>query len=158
MHIPLSSFILLPRVARGEGGAKRRMGVLMSKLRARQLRETMTPQEVKLWVQLKYLNRQGHHFRRQVPIDFYIVDFAEFSQRLIIEVDGSQHGFAKGEASDRIRDQHFAKAGFQVLRFWNKEVDRNLDGVIDAVLAALPPSDSPGSRPGEPPSPQRGKE
>ena len=115
------------------------MGVSMSKLRARQLRKTMTPQEVKLWMQLKYLNREGHHFRRQVSIDGYIIDFAEFSHRLIIEVDGSQHGFAKGEASDRIRDKHFAEAGFQVLRFWNNEVDRNMDGVIDAVLAALPP-------------------
>ena len=61
-------------------------------------------------------------------------------------------------ASDRIRDKHFAEAEFQVLRFWNNEVDRNMDGVIDAVLAALPPSGSPGSRPGSPPSPQRRKE
>jgi len=122
------------------------------------LRKTMTPQEVKLWVQLKYLNRHGHHFRRQVAIDGYIVDFAEFGQKLIIEVDGSQHGFAKGEASDRIRDAYFFEAGFRVLRFWNNEVDRNMDGVIDTVLAALPPSGAPGSRPGSPPSPQRGKE
>jgi very-short-patch-repair endonuclease len=115
------------------------MGVSMSKLRARQLRKTMTPQEVKLWVQLKYLNREGRHFRRQVSIDGYILDFAEFSERLIIEVDGSQNGFAKGEASDRIRDKHFAEAGFQVVRFWNNEVDQNMDGVINTVLAALPP-------------------
>jgi len=98
----------------------------------------MTPQEVKSWVQLKCLNRQGFHFRRQVPIDSYIVDFAEFGQRLIIEVDGSQHGFDKGEAADRIRDKHFTDAGFRVLRFWNHEVDQNMDGVMDAVLAALP--------------------
>jgi very-short-patch-repair endonuclease len=115
------------------------MGVSMSKLRARQLRKTMTPQEVKLWVQVKYLNREGRHFRRQVSIDGYILDFAEFSERLIIEVDGSQNGFAKGEASDRIRDKHFAEAGFQVVRFWNNEVDQNMDGVINTVLAALPP-------------------
>ncbi|WP_246737721.1 endonuclease domain-containing protein [Nordella sp. HKS 07] len=104
----------------------------------------MTPQEVKLWVQLKYLNRQAHHFRRQVPLEGYIVDFAEFRHRLIIEVDGSQHGFAIGEAADRIRDQHFADNGFQILRFWNHEVDKNMDGVIDAVLGAIPPSVSPG--------------
>jgi very-short-patch-repair endonuclease len=114
------------------------MGESMSKQRARQLRQAMTPQEVKLWVQLKYLNRRGFHFRRQVSLDGCIVDFAEFSRRLIIEVDGSQHGFEKGEVSDRMRDRHFTKAGFQVLRFWNHEVDRNMDGVIDAVLAVLP--------------------
>jgi very-short-patch-repair endonuclease len=100
----------------------------------------MTPQEVKLWIQLKYLNRRGFHFRRQVPLEGRIVDFAEFGQRLIIEVDGSQHGFEKGETTDRVRDRHFTEAGFQVMRFWNHEVDRNMDGVIDAVLAALPPS------------------
>jgi len=134
------------------------MGVPMSRLRARQLRKTMTPQEVKLWVQLKYLNRQGHHFRRQVSIDVYIVDFAEFSQRLIIEVDGSQHGSAKGEASDRIRDKHFANAGFEVLRFWNNEVDRNMDGVINAVLAALPPIRLPRRKAGGATFPAKGKE
>jgi very-short-patch-repair endonuclease len=113
----------------------------------------MTPQEVRLWVQLKHLNRRSHHFRRQVPLDGYIVDFAEFGQRLIVEVDGSQHEFEKGEISDRIRDRHFTEAGFQVLRFWNNEVDQNMDGVIDAVLAALPPSGSLRS----PPSPQGGR-
>jgi very-short-patch-repair endonuclease len=126
----------------------------MLNLRARELRKTMTPQEIKLWTQLKYLNRQGHHFRRQAPIDGYIVDFTEFSHRLIIEVDGSQHGFTKGEASDRLRDEHFTKVGFRVLRFWNHEVDQSMDGVIDAILAALPPSGSLRS----PPSPQRGKD
>ncbi|MGJ0560274.1 endonuclease domain-containing protein [Methylocystis sp.] len=104
----------------------------------------MTPQEIKLWVQLKHLNRRGHHFRRQAPIDGYIVDFAEFRHRLIIEVDGSQHGYEKGEAADRIRDQHFTDAGFRVLRFWNHDVDGNMTGVIDAVHAAVPPSGSPG--------------
>lgn len=112
----------------------------MSKLRARHLRSTMTPQEVKLWVQSKYLNRQGYHFRRQVPIAGYIVDFAEFTRRLIIQVDGSQHGFEKGKHTDRIRDKYLVEGGFRVLRFWNHEVDRNMDGVIDALLAALPPS------------------
>lgn len=117
----------------------------------------MTPQEVKLWSQLKYFNARGLHFRRQVPIGRYIVDFAEFGEKLVIEVDGSQHGFEKGEAADRIRDEALAFAGHRVLRFWNHEVDRNMDGVIDSVQAALPPSVSPGSPPGEPPSPQGGR-
>jgi very-short-patch-repair endonuclease len=77
---------------------------------------------------------------RQAPIDGYIVDFAELGRRLIIEVDGSQHGFEKGEASDRGRDQHFSEAGFRILRFWNHEVDQSMDGVIDNIPAAAPPS------------------
>ncbi|MGE0237488.1 MAG: endonuclease domain-containing protein [Parvibaculaceae bacterium] len=132
----------------------------MSKLRARQLRKTMTPQEIKLWVQLNYLKRKGFHFRRQTPIGPYIVDFVEFSQKLIIEVDGSQHGVEQGEAKDRIRDKRFTDDGFQVLRFWNHEIDRSLDGVMDALFAVLrerPPSVSPGATPVEPPSPQGGR-
>src|SRR5689334_2603414 len=129
--------ILPPRSAGKVASDASRMGVRMSRLSARQLRKAMTAQEVKLWAQLKYLNRRGLHFRRQVPIDGCIVDFAEFGQRLIIEVDGSQHGFEKGVESDRVRDRNFTRAGFRVLRFWNNEVDCNMDGVIDAVLAVL---------------------
>jgi very-short-patch-repair endonuclease len=58
---------------------------------ARHLRKNMTPEEVKLWVNLKVLNKQGYNFRRQAPVDGYILDFAEFTQRLIIEIDGVIH-------------------------------------------------------------------
>ncbi|MGE0241011.1 MAG: endonuclease domain-containing protein [Parvibaculaceae bacterium] len=134
------------------------MGVSVSRTRARQLRKTMTPQEVRLWVQLKCLNRRGFHFRRQVPIDRYIVDFAELGQRLIIEVDGSQHSFEKGEMADRIRDEVLASVGFRVLRFWNNDVDYNMDGVIDAVQAALTPIRHPRPTAGGDTFPTRGKE
>ena len=97
----------------------------------------MTPEEVKLWVNLKVLNNQGYNFRRQVPVDGYISDFVEFTQRLIIEVDGSQRGEAKGERRDKIRDAHFVAAGFQVLRFWNIDVNTEMDGVIHKILSVL---------------------
>ncbi len=70
----------------------------MANLRARWLRNHMTPQEVKLWVHLRYFKEQGFHFRRQAPIGPLIVDFAEKTRRLVIEVDGSQHGFPGGAA------------------------------------------------------------
>ena len=97
----------------------------------------MTPEEVKLWVNLKVLNKQGYNFRRQAPADGYILDFVEFTQLLIIEVDGSQHGEAIGERKDKIRDTHFVSAGFQVLRFWNIDVNTEMDGVIHKILSAL---------------------
>jgi very-short-patch-repair endonuclease len=112
---------------------------------ARRLRNSMTPQEGKLWSQLQYLNRGGCHFRRQVPIDGYILDFAEFHHRLIFEVDGSQHGFDAGVRHDALRDAHFTSAGFRVLRFWNADVDTNMDGVIDAIEDALKQPLMPGS-------------
>ena len=112
---------------------------------ARRLRKNMTPEEVKLWVNLKVLNKQGYHFRRQAPLDGYILDFAEFTKRLIIEIDGSQHAEPEGVAKDKTRDAHFEAAGFQVLRFWNIDVNTEIDGVIHKILSAVK----------EPPPPKR---
>jgi very-short-patch-repair endonuclease len=123
---------------------------------ARRLRKTMTPEEVKLWVQLKHLNARGFHFRRQAPLDGYIVDFAEFRHRLIIEVDGSQHGTPEGVDADAIRDRHFERSGFRVLRFWNIDINMQLDGTVRKIEEAL--RDSPLPRPAGGPSPQRGRE
>ena len=102
----------------------------------------MTPQEVKLWVHLRSWRSRGFHFRRQVPRDGYILDFVCLRSRLIVEVDGGQHNHDEHALLDGRRDRHFTHSGFNVLRFWNNEVDTNLRGVletIDAVLANPPP-------------------
>ncbi len=104
---------------------------------ARRLRKTMTPHEVRLWQHLRALKREGHHFRRQAPIEGYIVDFACFRARLIIELDGSQHAADGHGRRDERRDATLTAAGFRVLRVWNNEIDRNMDGVMQAILAAL---------------------
>ncbi|WP_330084606.1 endonuclease domain-containing protein [Methylocystis iwaonis] len=107
----------------------------MSVARARALRKTMTPQEVKLWVQLRKLRPEGFHFRRQAPLDGYVLDFVCFKYKMIIEVDGSQHGEDAGLRNDTRRDAHFGSQGFRTLRFWNPEVDSNLHGVVETILA-----------------------
>ena len=112
----------------------------MANQTARALRKRMTPQEVKLWVQLRATKGPGYHFRRQAPIDQIIVDFVCFKQRLIIEVDGGQHGRYCQQANDAKRDAYLSAAGFRVLRVWNIDVDRNLIGVCDTILAAMQPS------------------
>ncbi len=121
---------------------------------ARQLRAEMTPQEQCLWRQLRDLNRRlGTHFRRQAPIGRSIADFAELGRRLVIEVDGGQHGGAR----DAARDDWFAAQGFAVLRFWNFDVDGNLGGVMQMVLDALDVAPSQTLSPPPPPSPTRGE-
>jgi very-short-patch-repair endonuclease len=101
---------------------------------ARRLRAEMTPQERKLWTQLRDLNnRLGLNIRRQAPIGRYIADFVEFGRKLVIEVDGGQHGGPE----DAARDAWFAAEGFTVLRVWNSDVDGNLEGVMQLVLDAL---------------------
>jgi very-short-patch-repair endonuclease len=104
---------------------------------ARALRKRLTPQEVKLWTKLRELKALGFHFRRQAPTGHYIVDFASFGARLVIEVDGGQHGMEAGVRSDCERDAFLRARGFNILRFWNSDVDRNLNGVVESIMNAL---------------------
>ena len=110
---------------------------VLSNENARALRKRLTPQEVKVWVKLRELKKPGFHFRRQAPIGRHIVDFASFSARIVIEVDGGQPNLKDGIELDRQRDAFLQSQGFRVLRFWNSDVDQNLDGVLEAVLDAV---------------------
>ena len=125
----------------------------MASARARELRKSLTPQEVKLWVHLRSWRQRGYHFRRQAPRDGYILDFVCLSRRLIVEVDGGQHNMGGIALRDRMRDRHFEQQDFKMLRFWNHEVDRNLAGVLEVIETELrrrPPT--PALRADPPPS------
>ncbi len=100
---------------------------------ARALRTNMTEAERAIWQYLR-AEQMGVKFRRQAPIGRYIVDFACFSHKLVIEIDGGQH---VDSASDGERDAFLVSQGFKVLRFWNNEVLQQLDGVYDTVRLAL---------------------
>jgi very-short-patch-repair endonuclease len=78
----------------------------------------------------------GYRFRRQVPIGPYVVDFACFKAKLVIELDGSQH--AKAVERDEQRTAWLASQDFRVLRFWDNDVLLQTDGVLEAIRAALP--------------------
>jgi very-short-patch-repair endonuclease len=104
---------------------------------ARNLRRTMTRQEVKLWFHLRELKKLGFHFRRQVPIKNFIVDFACYHPRVIVELDGSQHSREAHSLRDARRDTVLAADGFRVVRVWNNDVDTNLSGVFDLILNEL---------------------
>src|ERR1051326_4317837 len=101
---------------------------------ARKLRKSTPPQEVKLWVKLRELRAVGHHFRRQSPILNYIVDFECRRSRIIVEVDGTQHGFDANRERDLARGEHLGRAGYNVLRFANSEIDRELDAVMQVIF------------------------
>jgi very-short-patch-repair endonuclease len=73
------------------------------------------------------------HFRRQVPREGYIVDFACLKSKLVIEIDGAQHGEPTGLRQDAERDVRLAAGSFGVLRFWNNEVNENLAGVVETI-------------------------
>ena len=122
----------------------------MANARARALRSNQTDAE-RNWYRLRELKRYGFHFRRQVPIDYFIVDFACFSARIVIEVDGGQHNTVSGQRSDKTRDDYFRCRQFRILRFWNHEVLANPEGVMRSICEALDLGD-----PHPNPSPQGG--
>ena len=115
----------------------------MANARARQLRSNQTDAERKLWQSLRLLKARGFHFRRQVPIEGLIVDFACYSARLVIEVNGGQHNETKAQAIDKQRDALLKQHNFKVLRFWNHDVLGNTEGVVETIIAALPPPPTP---------------
>ena len=106
--------------------------------RARGLRAGQTRAELKLWRNLKRLPLADSHFRKQVAIEPYVVDFVCFAARLIVEVDGEQHGFQRQRRHDDERTRWLERQGFSVLRFWNRDVLRSIDDVLATIYAALP--------------------
>ena len=109
----------------------------MANQTARRLRKVMTPQEVKVWNHLRGWRTLGYHFRRQSPRHGYIVDFVCMRHRLVVEIDGGQHNVGPHKADDERRDAKLERAGFRTIRFWNSDVDQNLNGVLETIHAAL---------------------
>ncbi|MBV9065520.1 MAG: endonuclease domain-containing protein [Methylobacteriaceae bacterium] len=104
---------------------------------ARALRKRLTPQEARLWLRLRALRPAGFHFRRQVPISNFIVDFACLKARLIVEVDGGGHTRDGVAQSDKRRDVILQQLDYRILRFWNSEVQTNMDGVIETIILSV---------------------
>ena len=105
--------------------------------RARALRRSMTDAERKLWWHLRRLPIEDAHFRRQATIGRYFADFACHRYRLVIEVDGAGHGEDRQISADAERTAYLNAQGYRVLRFWNNEVLKEIDGVMTAIYAAL---------------------
>ena len=104
---------------------------------AKTLRKKQTPQEQKLWNILRNRQILGFKFKRQFPIGNYIVDFACLETKLIIEVDGGQHNTTEAIIYDNDRTRYLQNQGFNVLRFWNNEIDDNIEGVYLKIVESL---------------------
>jgi len=96
------------------------------------MRKAPTDAEAMLWGILRARQLDNMRFRRQHPIENYIVDFICLEEKLIIELDGSQHA---ENAYDEKRDARLIELGFTVLRFWNDEILKNSDEMAQMILA-----------------------
>ena len=106
-------------------------------LRARKLRRSMTAAGRMLWDELRDRRLCGAKFKRQRPIGNYIVDFVCDEAKLIVEIDGGQHGIDVSRANDRVRTRWLKARGFRVIRFWNPDVLENMEGVLSAISEEL---------------------
>jgi very-short-patch-repair endonuclease len=95
----------------------------------KQLRKFSTPQEIILWSRLRR-KQMDYKFKRQYSIGKYVVDFCCPERKLIVELDGWQHRKENNDGYDKERTRYLEDLGFAVLRFWNNEVNKNLEGVI----------------------------
>ena len=98
------------------------------------LRKHQTDAERKLWFRLRDRRSNGAKFRRQYPVGPFVTDFACLEMGLVIEVDGGQH---TDSVSDKKRDRWFSDNDFVVLRYWNNDILKNLEGVLTSLLERL---------------------
>jgi len=128
-----------PSPPAGEGqlsrSESRERGRRKAKLRelAKAMRAEPTEAEHRLWQLLRAHRFSSYKFRRQEPLDFYVVDFVCFAKRLIIELDGAQHAESK---SDARRDAYLRSQGFRIVRIWNNELFTNEEGVAELIWSA----------------------
>ena len=98
------------------------------------LRINQTPQETILWAHLRR-NRYRVKFKRQYSVGPYVLDFYSPRNKLAIEIDGSQH--IENKEYDNERSKYLLILGIKVIRFWNNEINTNIDGVINRIIDEL---------------------
>ena len=107
------------------------------KARARALRASQTSAEAKLWQALRNRRLARWKFRRQHPIDRYVVDFVTLDGKLIVEVDGVTHSEPSEVRRDKARSDALEACGFLVVRVSNPDVYENLEGVLEMIESSL---------------------
>jgi very-short-patch-repair endonuclease len=100
------------------------------KLRRKELRAAMTPAEIRLWQALKHSQLDHLKFRRQPSIGPFIADFYCPAAKRVIELDGSVHDSETAQQQDAERTAYLVSLGLRVVRFENREVMANLEGVL----------------------------
>jgi len=105
--------------------------------RRRDLRRLATEAERLLWRLLRRRQFAGVKFRRQHPVGPYILDFYSADHGLAVELDGGQHFTDEGRAHDESRTEYLATRGVRVLRFTNRELFEEREGVLEAIRQAV---------------------
>lgn len=116
-------------------------------VRRKILRNNVSEPERRLWYKLKGGQLNGHKFRRQCGIGPYIADFYSSQDRYVIEIDGDSHFDSHGLAYDKERDAYMEALGIRVMRFTNRDIMDNMDGVLQKLGECLSPPEPPPTPP-----------
>jgi very-short-patch-repair endonuclease len=104
------------------------------KIKRRMLRSNMPRAEVILWSKLKNKELRGYKFRRQYSVGKFVVDFYCSKLKLAIEVDGESHFVEGSKIRDKERQVIVESSGITFLRFTNREIYENINGVVDRIV------------------------
>src|SRR3989344_2648051 len=104
------------------------------KNRRKELRANQTDAEKKLWEHLRGKRFQELKFHRQFSVGAYILDFYCPKLRFGIELDGNQHNENETKIYDKDREKILQASNIKVIRFWNGEVENNIDKVLEKIL------------------------
>ena len=104
---------------------------------ARNQRRTANEFAMDVWQMVRGRHCCGVKFRREYPIEHYVVDFCCVELRLVVEVDGAHHFTQEGMAADRERDSHLRRLGYSVLRIPGYDVVREPAAVRERIVAAI---------------------
>ena len=107
------------------------------KLPSRDLRNSMTDAEQLLWQRLRRKQILGLQFYRQKPILNFIVDFYCPAAKLIIACDGGPHYTEDGRSADEIRDPALSELGLVVVRYSNRQILTEIDGVVEQIYCVV---------------------
>jgi very-short-patch-repair endonuclease len=132
-----------PLQERGRGWGLSTSTIEELQARARSMRNNPTEPEKRLWRHLSNGQLEGHKFRRQQVIGWFIADFVCSAAKLIVEVDGDTHEDIK----DRTRDAALAEHGYRTVHVTNHDVMSNMDGVLLFVAEALRQAERPHPNP-----------
>ena len=114
---------------------------------ARELRANSTDAEKRLWRILRNRKLARYKFRRQYPIEGYIVDFYWISAGLVIELDGGQHNEPAAKEYDARRTQRLKQLGIKVLRFWDHDLPKHSSEVAESIYRSICGDELPSPQP-----------
>ena len=114
------------------------------KAKRRRLRSDSPTAETTIWTSLRRKNIVGYRFRRQYSVGPYVIDFYCPALKLAVEIDGDSHFIGDAVEDDKQRQAFIESFGIRFLRFTNRDIYDNLEGVLEAITSvALAKSDPP---------------